>query len=98
MLYDQVLERLIREVIVAIEKIIELLTPRDKQPSRPITKTEEKYKIVDGTLYYYDGISYKTERQQVCDEIIEGLKTYSTLFGTYGLADIMNTIKRVRNK
>ena len=40
----------------------------------------------------------KTEREMVCDEIIEGLKTYSTLFGTYNFADIMIAIKRVRNK
>ncbi|MFH1525823.1 MAG: hypothetical protein ABIG69_04090 [Bacteroidota bacterium] len=42
--------------------------------------------------------SSQNERQQVCDEIIEGLKIYSTLFGTYGFADIMKTIKRVRDK
>ncbi len=47
-------------------------------------------------IYKLESEQPKTERQKICDEIIEGLNSHANMFGGYGIIEIKRLINQIR--
>ncbi len=52
--------------------------------------------VITGNARIYKLEPPKTERQAVCDEIIEGLNSHANMFGGYGIIEIKRLINQIR--